>query len=50
VNRAPGLDDLKLIIEALGQLDAEYGRPDAVKLAEQIRAERDARSADVGGR
>lgn len=38
--------DLTLIVEALGQLDAEYGRPDAVELAERVRAERDARRGD----
>lgn len=41
------LEDLRLIIEALDQLDAEYGSPKAAALAEKIRAERDARSADA---
>jgi hypothetical protein len=36
-------EDLTLIIEALGTLDLEYGRPAAVELAERVRAERDAR-------
>lgn len=40
-------EELRLIIEALGTLDMEYGRPDAVALAEKIRAERDARKADT---
>ncbi|MGX6604802.1 hypothetical protein ACWKSP_22140 [Micromonosporaceae bacterium Da 78-11] len=39
------LKDLQLLIDALGQLDAEYGRTDAVALAEKIRAERDVRKA-----
>lgn len=41
------LKELSLIIEALGQLDAEYGRPDAVALAEKVREEREARRADA---
>lgn len=37
-------EELKLIKEALGQLDLEYGRPDAVELAEKIRTELDRRA------
>jgi hypothetical protein len=41
------LADLELLVEALGQLDLEYGRPDAVALADRVRSERDARKADA---
>lgn len=40
-------EDLSLIIEALGQYDAEYGSAAALELAERVRAERAARRASV---
>jgi hypothetical protein len=40
------LAELRLLIEALDTLDAEYGRADAVALAERLRAERDRLSAE----
>jgi hypothetical protein len=41
------LKEMRLLIEALDQLDMEYGRRDALALAEKIRAERDARKDDA---
>lgn len=41
------LEELRLIITALSQLDLEYGDAKAAALAEKVRAEYEARKADA---
>ena len=43
------LKELKLIIEALGQLDMEYGRSDAAALEARVREVRERREVEIDG-
>jgi hypothetical protein len=41
------IKELRLLIEALGTLDAEYGRPDAVELEARVREVLERRKAEA---